>query len=254
MGYIVKKTVIMPVLASLVLLFAACGAKNGVSDAGEAHLHEFGEWKVVKKASCTQDGLKVRVCACGEIRCMDIRRTGHKYDAEETVLPNCTEYGLVTFTCVYCGDTYTEATRPLGHDLDEHNTCMIRGKSVLKMNEYKDFRKAEIILPDLPETVSCGGKSAFRVDEVYCELYGQDEDGIIIYFSGEKTYDSAGDGKKDRCEIGWKLYGADGNAVAEGIFRSEPIKVGESIKDGKDYAFNCIQAYETYSLELFDVD
>ena len=67
MGYIVKKTVIMPVLAFLVLLFAACGAKNGVSDAGKAHLHEFGNWKVVKKPSCTQDGLQIRICACGEI-------------------------------------------------------------------------------------------------------------------------------------------------------------------------------------------
>ena len=33
---------------------------------GESHTHEFGEWDVTKKPTCSEKGTKVRYCACGE--------------------------------------------------------------------------------------------------------------------------------------------------------------------------------------------
>lgn len=32
----------------------------------DVHTHNFGEWEVVTEPTCTQEGLRERVCACGE--------------------------------------------------------------------------------------------------------------------------------------------------------------------------------------------
>ncbi len=42
----------------------------------EDHEHKFGAWVVVKEATATEDGLKERVCACGEKETMVIPATG----------------------------------------------------------------------------------------------------------------------------------------------------------------------------------
>lgn len=41
------------------------------------HVHAFGEWETVTKATCTTDGLKKRVCACGYEETEAIPMTGH---------------------------------------------------------------------------------------------------------------------------------------------------------------------------------
>ncbi len=69
--------------------------------------HNFGEFKVVQNATCTDVGLKNAVCSvCDETVESIIPATGHDYETVVTA-PTCTEQGYTTHTCE-CGDTYVD--------------------------------------------------------------------------------------------------------------------------------------------------
>ena len=86
---------ILLVILSLMLCtvaFASCG-----------HEHEFGEWKTVKDASCTETGLQERVCECGEKETKELPLLSHiegewVVDVEAT----CTEEGTKHQICSVC--------------------------------------------------------------------------------------------------------------------------------------------------------
>ena len=44
----------------------------------DQHTHEFGEWKVVKAPTCSEDGLQERMCECYEKETEEIAALGHK--------------------------------------------------------------------------------------------------------------------------------------------------------------------------------
>ena len=68
--------------------------------------------------TCGVDGEKVSVCAvCGYEQHEVIPATGnHQYDAAITKDADCTEKGLITYTCSQCAYAYTEETPALGHE------------------------------------------------------------------------------------------------------------------------------------------
>lgn len=45
----------------------------------EVHTHQYGEWTVTTQATCTTDGVKQRVCECGETETQTVPATGHTY-------------------------------------------------------------------------------------------------------------------------------------------------------------------------------
>ena len=58
------------------------------------HEHEFGEWVIVKGAICNENGLKERLCSCGEKENEVIPATGHIIGEWVTdVEATCTEEG-----------------------------------------------------------------------------------------------------------------------------------------------------------------
>lgn len=57
------------------------------------HIHSFGEWSVTKNATCTEDGVKVRYCDCGEKQSENIPANGHIEVVDEAVTPTCTDVG-----------------------------------------------------------------------------------------------------------------------------------------------------------------
>lgn len=64
-----KKLIGLLALATaLVCLLASCG-----------HTHYFEEWEVLKPATCTEKGEKVRYCYCGEAQTVAIYALGHNY-------------------------------------------------------------------------------------------------------------------------------------------------------------------------------
>ncbi len=59
------------------------------------HSHTFGEWTTVANASCLNDGLKERICDCGEKETENVPATGHSY---------------IEGVCEGCGDISSEPT------------------------------------------------------------------------------------------------------------------------------------------------
>ncbi len=82
----------------------------------EGQHNAFGEWEVIKEATCTENGVKQRTCNVdGYVDTASIPATGHSYTQTE-IAPTCTEDGYVIYECTACGDTYMEKGEPAtGH-------------------------------------------------------------------------------------------------------------------------------------------
>ena len=80
------------------------------------------EWTVKKEATCTKDGLKVKLCTvCGnEVEKEVIPKLDHAWNLGiVTTEATCTEEGVRTYTCSRCGYTKTESIPATGiHDWD----------------------------------------------------------------------------------------------------------------------------------------
>ena len=63
--------------------------------------HDWGEWRVEKPATCTEDGLEARACRrCGLRETNPLPAIGHKWDSGViTRQPDCTNEGVKLFTC-----------------------------------------------------------------------------------------------------------------------------------------------------------
>ena len=102
------------------------GSKERVCECGEKETevvsatgHTFGDWAVIDQANCVEAGLKVQVCECGEIKSNIIPATGHSYVAVVTN-PTCLEQGYTTHTCEDCGNDYKDTyTDSTGHNYQD---------------------------------------------------------------------------------------------------------------------------------------
>ena len=56
-----KKFAAIVVALGILFAVAASGCETKT-----AHVHEYGEWTVVKAATCGEDGIKEKICSCGE--------------------------------------------------------------------------------------------------------------------------------------------------------------------------------------------
>ena len=87
---------------------------------GESHTHEFGEWDVAEKPTCSEKGTKVRYCSCGEKQTEAIVTLDHSFGDWATVKePTVTEEGLKERTCA-CGEKETQKIdkRPVTYSKD----------------------------------------------------------------------------------------------------------------------------------------
>ena len=83
--------------------------------------HAYGDWVVVKEATCTEEGLRTQTCAnCGDVKKEVLPKVDHTWnEGEVSKQPTCTEAGERTFTCTVCQETKTEVAEDLpaiGHN------------------------------------------------------------------------------------------------------------------------------------------
>ena len=96
----------------------------------DEHVHSYGEWQVISKATCTTDGSKKRVCSiCNNEETEKILASGHNY-GEWTIVTaaTCTTNGSKKRTCSVCKNEETEDIFALGHSFtnylsDGNATC-----------------------------------------------------------------------------------------------------------------------------------
>ena len=119
--------------------------------------HVWGEWEVTTPATCTEDGVKTRVCSfCGETETDAIPALGHTWGEWEVTTPaTCTEAGVKTRTCSVCGETETAAIPAAGHNWGGDNICDDCGaeKSAGGIDPVGPS-KGDIVLPFVDVTVA----------------------------------------------------------------------------------------------------
>lgn len=113
-----KKVIVLKLFSLTVLCLMLLSGCN----TSETHIHAFGEWDVVKEATCTEDGSRTRACECGEIE-TEVIAKGHTEETVKGKLATCTESGLTDGKkCSMCGEITVnqETITALGHDFESH--------------------------------------------------------------------------------------------------------------------------------------
>ena len=117
---------------------ANCGKITIAQETIPAKGHAYGSWKVTKKATCTANGSKEKVCAnCGNKVTETIKATGHKWNSTYTVdkEAKCKEDGEESIHCSVCNAINTSTVRSIpakGHaysswKVTKSATCTTKG-------------------------------------------------------------------------------------------------------------------------------
>ena len=112
-----KKTVWIALLLMLVCIFSfsACDGETQTpndkqtitSDDSESHIHNFSEWIITKKATCTVNGEQERSCSCGEKEYQSIEATGHTVVTDKAIAATCTTDGKTEGKhCSRCNEVF----------------------------------------------------------------------------------------------------------------------------------------------------
>ena len=122
----IVSSVIAVVTIAAIVLFGVLGSdkgndNNGSVDDGEGnlpvHIHNYGDWVTTKEATCEFEGIKERICSCGEKENESIFAKGHNFSDWMLVKEaTCAEEGTEAKICA-CGE---KETRSISKN-NEHN-------------------------------------------------------------------------------------------------------------------------------------
>ena len=131
------------------------------------HVHQYSEGDIVKKATCTSEGYKLKKCSsCGaeELEHIDIDKDAHNWVESEHKDATCTEGGYTEYKCSACGETKRDeipATK-------EHHFTVVaevvaptytsEGYTIYKCETCDKTEKRDVVPMLVPE--SNGGSSA----------------------------------------------------------------------------------------------
>jgi|GEM_PF-2030512 len=130
---------------AVVLLCACC--LFGCDDE-PSHVHEWGEWKIEKSATCEAAGEQVRTCStCDEKETETIAALGHDKVSHAAKEASCTEAGYKAYeTCSRCDYTTYEEVAAQGHDMVSHAavepTCVEAGHEAYEACTRCDYTTA----------------------------------------------------------------------------------------------------------------
>lgn len=100
------------------------------------HTHSWGNWTSEKEATCTESGIKSRICECGAKDIIKISATGHDLTEWAVITESkCEIEGLKQRICLTCGHKETESINALSHlenawvvkGNEKHFLCMYCG-------------------------------------------------------------------------------------------------------------------------------
>lgn len=174
-----KKSVIKRLLLAAAIFVCAFLASCGMKD--PYHTHAFGDWRVISEATCTKNGLRERVCECGEKETEVLNATGHSFGEWETAREvTCTEDGLRERTC-HCGEKETQIIKATGHNFGDWTqvkkvTCTEDGEDerVCSCGE-KETRaiKAEGHKKVTDKAVAASCAAAGKTEGSHCSVCGE---------------------------------------------------------------------------------
>lgn len=141
--------------------------------------HAYGDWVIVKEATCTEEGLRTQTCAnCGDVKKEVLPKVDHTWnEGEVSKQPTCTEAGERTFTCTVCQETKTEVAEDLpaiGHNWSDWEvkdaTCTEDG---LKTRHCQNDGCNEVESEVIPATGHTFGEWTVTTPAT-CETEGQE--------------------------------------------------------------------------------
>lgn len=81
------------------------------------HEHNYSKLEKNKSAKCTEPGVKIYSCECGDKKLQTIPAYGHSYGAWKVIAVTCEQDGYTKRTCGICGDVEKkDMVEKLGHD------------------------------------------------------------------------------------------------------------------------------------------
>ena len=162
--------------------------------------HAYGDWVIVKEATCTEEGLRTQTCAnCGDVKKEVIPKVDHTWnEGEVSKQPTCTEAGERTFTCTVCGDTKTEVITATGHawsdwEVKTPATCETEGQEERHCTNEGCTEVESKVIPalghDLKEEIvkepTCGETG---LKNVTCSRCDYKEENVEIPATGEHKF------------------------------------------------------------------
>ena len=162
--------------------------------------HAYGDWVIVKEATCTEEGLRTQTCAnCGDVKKEVLPKVDHTWnEGEVSKQPTCTEAGERTFTCTVCGDTKTEVITATGHawsdwEVKTPATCETEGQEERHCTNEGctevEFKVIPALGHDLKEEIvkepTCGETG---LKNVTCSRCDYKEENVEIPATGEHKF------------------------------------------------------------------
>ena len=110
-----------------------------------AHEHNFVFSETDSKAAtCTEAGINVSVCSCGEKQETPVDATGHNLRVVMEKAPTCTGSGAIDYKCTKCGKMQYSNTEATGHNFEEKSSepsrvrrCLNEGCTDCAWGEYE---------------------------------------------------------------------------------------------------------------------
>ncbi|MBS7171784.1 hypothetical protein [Blautia sp.] len=162
--------------------------------------HAYGDWVIVKEATCTEEGLRTQTCAnCGDVKKEVLPKVDHTWnEGEVSKQPTCTENGERTFTCTICQETKTEVITATGHawsdwEVKTPATCETEGQEERHCTNEGctevEFKVIPALGHDLKEEIvkepTCGETG---LKNVTCSRCDYKEENVEIPATGEHKF------------------------------------------------------------------
>ena len=130
------------------------------------HAHQYADGDIVKEATCTSEGYKLKKCSCGveELERIAIDKDAHSWVESKHKDATCTEDGYTEYKCSACGETKRDEISATG----EHHFTVVKevvaptytseGYTIYKCETCDETEKREFVPMLVPE--SNGSSSA----------------------------------------------------------------------------------------------
>ena len=159
---------------------ANCGKITIAQETIPAKGHAYGSWKVTKKATCTANGSREKICAnCGDKVTETINATGHKWNSTYTVdkEATCTVEGSESKHCSVCNAINTSSVRSIPAKGHAYGSWKVTKKATCTANGSKEKVCANCG-NKVTETIKATGhkwNSTYTVDkEAKCKEDGEE--------------------------------------------------------------------------------
>ena len=167
---------------------------GGNSGSGPVHTHNFGEWRTVKEATCTEEGIMESQCSgCGLKGQKKTDRIPHDYtEWEITVEPTADSAGEKQRVCRMCGDVQTESIDPTGTSRSDEPGDEVTSAVTLVPAPQREIESGIKVTKTITSSPG-GGRSYYTKDEVIDYLIEVENTGNTLIIEAV-VYDSINDG------------------------------------------------------------